>query len=388
MTRSPAIELRRRARYRPPMQITAIETSIVSLPFAMGGPHPLFAGQPWTHLDILLVKVETEDGLVGWGEAFGHAAIPATKAALDSIVAPLVVGRDAGDINALQQQILHATHLLGRNGPFVYAYAGIDIALWDLLGKRTGQPLWRLLGGAAPSPLPAYASLLNYTDLNLVAANAAAACAQGYRAIKLHETTRAAVLAARAAPGVGDAAIMLDVNCAWSPPVARAMAASLAGDGLAWLEEPVFPPEDVHGLASVRRAGVPIAAGENVAGLYGFKALLEAGAIDIAQPSVTKVGGVTEMVRIIQLCQAHGVMVAPHSPYFGPGYLATLHIAAALIERPLIEVLWLHMEANPFNPWVHGINGHVAVPTGPGLGLDPDPAVLARYASPPTRTTK
>jgi D-galactarolactone cycloisomerase len=370
------------------MRITAIETSIVSLPFTMGGPHPLFAGKPWNRLEILLVKVETEDGLVGWGESFGHTAIPATKAALDSIVAPLVVGREAGDINALNRQVLHATHLLGRNGPFVYAYAGIDIALWDLLGKRTGQPLWRLLGGAPSAPLEAYASLLNYTDPGLIAENTSAACAAGYRAIKLHETTRDAVLAARAAPGAKDAAIMLDVNCAWSPPVARDMAAALAGDGLAWLEEPVWPPEDGHGLASVRRHGIPVSAGENVAGLFGFKALLDAGAIDVAQPSVTKVGGVSEMVRIIQLCQAQGVAVAPHSPYFGPGFVATLHLAAALVERPLIEVLWLDMEANPFDPWVRAVDGRMAVPDGPGLGCDPDPAVLARYTvGSPTRTS-
>src|ERR1700734_1897306 len=151
------------------MLITAIESFVVSLPFDMGGPHPLFVGQPWDHLEILVVRVETDDNLVGWGEAFGHAAIPATKAALDTIIAPLLIGRDAGDINALTRAILHGTHLLGRNGPFVYA---------------------------------------------LSAKNTAAACAQGYRHIKLHETTRDAVRAARDASGAGSAHIMLDVNCA------------------------------------------------------------------------------------------------------------------------------------------------------------------------------
>src|SRR3954449_9960441 len=107
------------------MIISAIETSVVALPFDMGGPHPAFAGRPWTDLEILLVRVETDDGLVGWGEAFGHAATAATKAALDSIVAPLVVGRDAGDIEALTRRVLHGVHLLGRNGPFVYAFSGI-----------------------------------------------------------------------------------------------------------------------------------------------------------------------------------------------------------------------------------------------------------------------
>ncbi len=368
------------------MLIVAVESSVVSVPFSMGGPHPLFAGQPWDRLEILLVRVETDDGLVGWGEAFGHAAIAATKAALDSIVAPLVVGRDAGDINALTRQVLHGVHLLGRNGPFVYAFSGVEIALWDLLGKRAGQPLWRLLGGSAPAPLDAYASLLSYGgDLELVARNTAEARARGYRRIKLHELTREAVLAAKAA--APDAAVMLDVNCAWTPPVARGKAAAMAGEGLLWLEEPVWPPEDTAGLASLRRYGIPLSAGENTAGLFGFRALIDAGAIDVAQPSVTKVGGVGEMKRVIALAQAHGVEVVPHSPYFGPGFVATLHIAAALIERPMIEVLWLDMAASPFDPWVRAEGGKVAVPSAPGLGCDPDPAVLARYTeAPATRT--
>jgi L-alanine-DL-glutamate epimerase-like enolase superfamily enzyme len=161
----------------------------------------------------------------------------------------------------------------------------------------------------------------------------------------------------------------------------------LAGDGLTWLEEPVWPPEDVHGLASLRKHGIPLSSGENVAGLFGFKSLIDAGAIDIAQPSVTKLGGITEMIRVIHLCQANAVQVAPHSPYFGPGFIATLHIAAAMVERPLIEVLWLEMEANPFAPWVVPVNGKLAVPDGPGLGCDPDPAVLARYTKGPVHRT-
>jgi D-galactarolactone cycloisomerase len=367
------------------MRISAVESSVIALPFTMGGPHPPFAGQAWDRMEILLVKVETEDGLVGWGEAFGHAAIASTKAALDTVVAPLVIGRDAGDIAALTRQVLHGVHLLGRNGSFVYAFSGVEIALWDLLGKRSGQPIWRLLGGSQPGKLDAYASLLSYGgNLDLVARNSADARASGYRHIKLHELTRAAVLAAKAA--APDAAVMLDVNCAWTPPVARDMAASLAADGLFWLEEPVWPPEDSHGLASLRRYGIPLAAGENTAGLFGFRSLIEAGAIDIAQPSVTKLGGIGEMVRVIHLAQAHGVEVLPHSPYFGPGLVATLHVIAALIQRPLVEMLWVDMEANPFDPWVRAQDGKLAVPSAPGLGCDPDPAILARYAkAPPTR---
>lgn len=366
------------------MLIVAVESSIVSVPFTMGGPHARFAGQLWDRLEILLVKVETDDGLVGWGEAFGHAAIPATKAALDSIVAPLVIGADAGDINALTRRVMHAIHLLGRNGPFVYAFSGIEIALWDLLGKRSNQPIWRLLGGSMPSRLEAYASLLSYgNDLDLVARNVGDARAKGYRHVKLHELTRDAVKSAQnAAP---DVAVMLDVNCAWSPAAARSMASTLKDDGLLWLEEPVWPPEDASGLASLRRFGIPLSAGENTAGLFGFRTLIEAGAIDIAQPSVTKIGGIGEMMQVAALAHARGIQMIPHCPYFGPGFLASLHIAASMVETPLIEVLWLEMEASPFERFTRVENGSVMVPTGPGLGCDPDPSILVHYGSAPTR---
>jgi D-galactarolactone cycloisomerase len=359
------------------MKIAAIESSVVALPFDIGGPAPRFAGKPWDHLEILLVRVETEGGVVGWGEAFGHAAIPSTRAALDGIVAPLVVGRDAGDIEALSRDILHEVHLLGRNGPFVYAYSGIEIALWDIRGKRAGKPLHALLGGNARLELDAYASLLHYGDATLVAKNTAAACAAGYRYVKLHQVERADVLAARSATGAGDARIMLDVNCAWSVADAHHMAQSLKDDDLLWLEEPVWPPEDCHGLAEIREHGIPIAAGENVAGVFGFQSLIEAGAIDIAQPSVTKIGGIGEVLRVIALCRKHGVKTTLHCPYFGPGLIASMHVSAALIDKPLVEVLWLDMEASPFDPWVRATNGRVRVPQGPGLGCDPDPAIVA-----------
>ena len=360
------------------MKITSIETSIVALPFDMGGPPQLFAGKPWTHLEILLVKVNTDAGVTGWGEAFGHVVNASTKAALDTLVAPLFIGRDPRDINALMREMQQALHLLGRNGPVVYALSGIDIALWDIAGKLAGQPLYRLLGGSPRTQLTGYASLLRYTDPALVAKNSAQAKDSGYRHIKLHEVTREAVVAARQAIGA-DAKLMLDTNCPWTVQEAVEMARRMKGDDLYWLEEPVWPPEDHAGLAAVRREGIPIAAGENAAGLFDFKSLFEAGAVDIAQPSVTKVGGVTELLKIIALGEAHGVRVVPHCPYFGPGFLASLHLIAAMPSNPLVEVLWLEMEANPFDPWVRAKGGQLDVPQGPGLGCDPDPAVLARY---------
>ena len=360
------------------MKITSIETSVVSIPFDMGGPPQLFAGKPWTHIDTLLVKVETDVGITGWGEAFGHVVNQGTKATLDTLVAPLFIGRDPRDITGLMQEMQKTLHLLGRNGSVIYALSGIDIALWDFVGKLAKQPIYQLLGGSNRRSLTAYQCLLRYTDPVLVAKNCAAGYAEGYRYFKLHEITREAFLAAKGAVGP-DAHIMFDTNCPWTVEEAIRMAQSLKDDGLYWLEEPVWPPEDHAGLARVRAQGIPIAAGENAAGLFDFKSMMDAGAIDIAQPSVTKIGGITEFRRILSLADAYGVRVVPHSPYFGPGFIATLHLAAAMPSNPPVECLWMDAEARLFGDYVLPKNGQLPVPQGPGLGCDPDPAVLERY---------
>jgi L-alanine-DL-glutamate epimerase-like enolase superfamily enzyme len=269
-------------------------------------------------------------------------------------------------------------HLLGRNGPFVYAVSAIDIALWDIAGKRAGEPLYRLLGGDKADLLAGYASLLRFGDPSLVARNASEAYDEGYRAIKLHEITRDSVLAAKGAIGA-DALLMLDTNCPWSVAEASAMARAMKDDGLHWLEEPVWPPDDHAGLARVREEGIPLSAGENAGGVFDFERMFRLRSIDIAQPSVTKIGGVTEMRRVIALAREHGVRVVPHCPYFGPGFLASLHLIAAMPERPPVEVLWKRMEANPFDPWTRAEGGRLAVPQGPGLGVEPDPDILRRY---------
>ncbi len=360
------------------MKITAVTATTLAIPYDYDGPRHNVAGKDWNTLDILLVRVDTDQGLTGWGEAFGHGSIPATRAALLSLVAPFMLGRNAADITGVMRAAQQAMHIYGRGGPVAYALSGVDIALWDLAGKSAGLPLHRLLGAAAPPSIPAYASLLRYTEPATVARNAAAAVAAGYRAIKLHEVTLAAVQAARDAVGP-DILLMNDTNCPWPPAEARAMARAFRPLGLHWLEEPVWPPEDFAGLASVRAEGVPVAAGENMASPADFLHAFQAGALDIAQPSVTKIGGVTEMRRIIALGETHGVRVVPHCAYFGPGFLASLHLAAAMPDRPPLERLFIDLEASPFSPYTEATRGHLAVPQAPGLGCDPDPAVSARY---------
>jgi L-alanine-DL-glutamate epimerase-like enolase superfamily enzyme len=363
------------------VKIARVSTHHAAIPYAYDGPRHAVGGQSWTTLDMLLVRIETRGGLVGWGEAFGHGCIPATKAALDTLVGPWLLGRNASDIGGIAEGLGQAMHLFGRNGPLIYALAGVDIALWDIAGKHAGLPLHALIGGARRDRIPCYASLLRYGEPALTARNAAAAAAEGYAAVKLHEVDVAAVRAARDALGP-DVPLMDDVNCPWSVAEALHHAALLRPLHLQWLEEPVWPPEDHHGLARVRVAGgIPIAAGENVGSLHGFADLFAAAAIDVAQPSVAKIG-ITEFGRVQALATKRGVRVVPHCAYFGPGYLASLHLAATMAEAPL-ERLWLTLEASPFGGWLDAPGGHAAVPTAPGLGCDPDEAVLERYRRAP-----
>jgi L-alanine-DL-glutamate epimerase-like enolase superfamily enzyme len=360
------------------MKITAVETILLRIPYRQSGPPTGFGGKVWTTLDTLLVRLDTDAGVSGWGEAFGYNVNAGTKATLDTLIAPLVVGQDATAIPALIADLQKKLHFFGRGGPATFGLAGIDIALWDIAGKRAGVPLHRLLGGAARQLIRAYASLLRYQDAAVVARLCGEAMAHGYRHIKLHEITLAPVAAARQAVG-GEVALMLDTNCPWSLGEARAMARRLAPFDLYWLEEPIWPPEDAAALAALRRdAAMPLAAGENWGSPLVFQQMLAAGAVDIVQPSVTKVGGIGELMKIVALAEAANASLVPHSPYFGPGLLATLHVLATLPQEPLIERLYVEFEHSLFGDLVDAKDGMMAVPDGPGLGCDPDPALVAR----------
>jgi D-galactarolactone cycloisomerase len=362
------------------MKIIKTETILLQIPYDIGGGQRNIAGQPAAGLNILLVRIETDDGLVGWGEAFGHAVAPATKVVIDTMIASQLIGRDSSKIDAIMLDLTKALHLFGRNGPVIYALSGVDIALWDIAGKRANLPLYQLLGGGFRDELQVYASLLRYGEPEVLAANVHRAVALGYTSIKLHEIKPALVRIARETMGPAPR-LMVDTNCPWTVSEALEMARAMSIYDVAWLEEPIWRPEDHHSLAEVKRQGIiPIAAGENAGSVQDFRSMMERGAIDIAQPSVTKIGGITEVRKIIALCDAFGVQVIPHCAYFGPGYLASMHIAASLAHEAPLERLFMDLEASPFSPYTdHPVSGKVKVPQGPGLGCDPDPAIIQRY---------
>lgn len=361
------------------MKITGVETYWTQIPFDMGGKPKVMGGLNWQLMNSVWLRIITDAGIEGWGEAFGHGTSAATMTVLDTQLAPALLGQDARDIAGLRQRLAKAFHIYGRNGPHPFALSGLDIALWDIAGKVAGQPLWRLLGGSPAESLPAYASLLRYGEAPAVAAACERALARGYSDVKLHEITTPEIAAARNALGP-DARLMVDVNCPWTVWQALKMAHALEDLDLTWLEEPVWPPGDHAGLSRVRlEGGIPIAAGENAAGLHDFRAAFEAEAQDVAQPSVTKIGGPSAMIEVAALAKAFGVRLVPHNAYFGAGYLASLHVGAALAPESPFERLFIDLQEDPYGGMLSAVDGRVMVPTGPGLGRDPDLDVLRKY---------
>jgi L-alanine-DL-glutamate epimerase-like enolase superfamily enzyme len=361
------------------MKIVSVEAIPLEIPFSHGGKPFGWGGQVWTRLSILLVRVETESGLVGHGEAFSYTCRRAVQAVVEDMIAPLAVGADAADIVALNQRIQQALHLQGRYGLTIFALSGLDIALWDIAGKAAGLPLNRLLGAASAKSIPGYASLFHYRDAEHVAERCRMAAAQGYAWIKLHETAEAEVAAARAELGEG-VPLMVDTNCPWTPAEARRHALAFEPYGIHWLEEPIFPPEDFAALARLQAStGIALAAGENACTSFEFQKMFMAGAVTYAQPSVTKVGGISEFLKVAALARAQGVEVMPHCPYFGPGFAASLHLAAALPQGALLERLYVDLEASLYGDLIDPVDGEFRVPDGPGLGMEPDPGVIEAY---------
>jgi L-alanine-DL-glutamate epimerase and related enzymes of enolase superfamily len=360
------------------MKVSRIEAHLVRVPFDMGASPKAFAGMNWTSVDSLFVRVRTEQGIEGWGEGWGHVACPTTLAALSSLVGPAFIGRDALERDKLMDEMQHRFHIHGRTGPIAYALSAIEIALWDIAGKAASMPIASLLGGT-PCELEAYASLLRYSEPSLVATAIERALNQGFRHIKLHEERLDAVRAARQAAGEATW-LALDTNCPWSVPEAIEQARALEALQLAWLEEPVWPPEDHDGLARLRTAtSIPIAAGENAMSVNELGRMFAAGAIDICQPSVIKFGGIAAVASAAALAKAHSVEYVPHCFYFGPGFLASLHLAAAFAPDKPFELFFGDLEASPYHAAVRARNGRLTVPAGPGLGIEPDMAIIEKY---------
>jgi D-galactarolactone cycloisomerase len=333
----------------------------------------------------LFVHVTDDEGGSGTGETwwgtYQPSAPPGTPVAaiaalVDTLLAPVCVGARAGsvgDIAELWQRLVRSIAQYGPEGITSTAISGIDLALWDLLGRRAGTPVADLLGSRRDHMPPCYASLDWLGDVDAVLTAARAAVDAGFSAVKLHEADPGLIAEVRAAlpATVG---VMVDVSGRWDEPTAAAAVARLAGTGLTWIEEPLYPYQDHRALRRFRDmagdAGIPVAAGENEFGLAGFERLLESGAVDVLQPDLVKCGGLTPAAAIAEAARNAGVVIAPHNFSLGPSLCANVAWAAVTPEVGWLEVPWLN-RANSFPSGVEPpvlTAGSVPPPSAPGLG--------------------
>lgn len=359
------------------MKIKSVDVIPLQIPFEDGSAGTGLMPTKWTHLDIALVRIETEDGIVGWGDGFAYSCRRAIVAAIEDMVAPLIVGREIDDIPALNMELQQRLHLHGRYGITMFAISAVDIALWDIEAKRERASLARLLAVRPRTSLPAYASLMRYTDPDLVRSFAAKVVSEGYKTVKLHEISLEAIKAGRQGAGL-ETKLATDVNCNWSMDQTHEIMPHMRRLDMYWVEEPVFPPDNEEVLGELQAEyGVPIASGENACTSVEFTRT--APHIKYLQPSVTKVGGVSEFLKVCDVADEYGATVMPHAPYFGPGYWATVQLMAAREICEQFEHLYIEPEGylDPDIPLPSG--GVVQVPDRAGIGFEPDPDMIERF---------
>lgn len=360
--------------------ITSVEVYELDIPFDDGSRGYGAPSGRWNQFDSIIVRVTTADGISGWGECFAYGCRAAVAEAFRTMVAPLVVGQDAADVPGLMRHVQQKLHLFGRYGIAMFAISGVDIALWDRKARFAGVPLGALLGGRKRSEVPAYASLVHYGQADVVRDRARHAVEAGHTSVKMHETAVEIIRAGREGAGAG-IELTVDANCVWSLEEARQLVPQFEALGIDWLEEPIYPPEDFETLAQLATdTTIPISAGENACTRYEFRKMMQANCVRHPQPSVTKIGGITEFMAVLQEAEERGVVCMPHSPYFGPGYWATLQLLSAVPGNPQLEYLYVEPEAFPGlgTPTPH--EGRVRIPDAPGTGFEPDWNVLRAYS--------
>jgi D-galactarolactone cycloisomerase len=344
----------------------------------------------------MLVEIETDDSLIGWGECYGPAAI--TSAVVNS-VAPWLIGEDPLRTDFLWQTIYARLRDHGQKGVVIQGLSGIDIALWDIKGKHFGVPAHQLLGGRLRSEVQAYATGLyrrkSGDPLRYLAEEAADYVEEGFRAVKLKvgfgvEEDAAVTRAVREAIGPR-IALMVDANHAYDATAAIRLGRMIERYDIGWFEEPV-PPEDLAGYREVKSAlSIPIAGGECEFTRFGFRDILATRAMDIIQPDTCAAGGLSECRKIADMAEAFGVRYNPHVWGTGIAIAASLQLLAVLPTHtptslaPLEPMLEFDRTEHPIRqailtrPIEHE-GGIVRVPEGPGLGIEVDRGAVARFA--------
>ena len=370
------------------MKITAITAIPLSFRLDQGKTVTMGIGST-TKRDTIIVRVETSEGITGYGEAHPGRSPGAVVSLIHNTLAPMLIGMKATDVIGVWKRVHRmqlSSHGVGSGASL--GLSGIDMALWDIRGKAAKMPLYELLGGSKRR-LPAYAGgiSLGYQPKESLAEEAQEYVARGYKAIKLRlgDSAKAdieRVLHVRKALG-DDIDILTDANTAYTLADVRRVLPVLADIKAGWLEEP-FACND---FSSYREAAkitslVPIAAGENHYGRFEFAQLREAGAVQIWQPDLSKCGGITEGLAIAAMASAYRIPMHTHSSATGINHAATIHFMAAIENSGYFEACVSH-----FNPlrdmfgstFEIGADGCVEPLDKPGIGLEIDEGLFAKY---------
>ncbi|MCA6119943.1 mandelate racemase/muconate lactonizing enzyme family protein [Bradyrhizobium sp. WSM 1738] len=375
------------------MIISAVRTHILEARLSQ----PFAYSRAWYDTrTAMVVEIETDTGLTGWGECYGPARM---TAAVVQSVAPWLIGEDPLRTDYLWQMIYARLRDHGQKGVVIEGLSGIDIALWDIKGKHFGVPAYQLLGGPLRTEVQAYATGLyrrkSGDPLRYLAEEAAGYVAEGFKSVKLKvgfgvEEDAAVTRAVREAIGP-DIALMVDANHAYDAVAAIYLGRMIEPYDIGWFEEPV-PPEDVAGYRAVKTAlSIPIAGGECEFTRFGFRDVLTSHAIDILQPDTCAAGGLTECKKIADMAEAFGVRYNPHVWGTGIAIAASLQLLAVIPAHtpvslaPVQPILEFDRTEHPIRqallvkPIEH-TGGIVRVPEGPGLGIEIDWDALARFA--------
>jgi L-alanine-DL-glutamate epimerase-like enolase superfamily enzyme len=343
---------------------------------------------------VLIVRIHTDEGITGIGEIHSNPLV--SKAIIDSPLCSvsaqglreLLVGEDPRDIGRLWDKLYRHTSSYGRRGALMHAISGIDIALWDILGKSVGQPIWRLLGGRRRDEVRAYASDLSQFDLAQTLDVARKHREAGYKAVKFgwgglggdRKSDVKVAEAIRAEIG-DDMDLMIDMGFPVSLDHALYLGRALADSGVYFLEEPLAP-DDLKGYSKLVAASpTPIATGEKDTTQYPYIDLMDRGDLRIIQPDIARVGGISEGLRIVAHAEARGVQVIPHCWATDILVSATLQLLSVQREAPYLEYnatdnpIRTDLLVDPIRP----VEGMVRVPDGPGLGIELNEETLARY---------
>lgn len=369
------------------MKITDVEAIYLSLP-------DIDASRCDGTQDTLLIRVHTDEGITGVGEidsapTVARAIIAAPSSHLIANgLKELIIGMDPFEIERIWQRMYHGTFYYGRSGPAIHAMSGIDIALWDIIGKTSGRPVAQMLGGIFQNRIQAYASLVMPDTIREAVTMAEKYMGLGYKAIKfgwgpLGRDEKFDIEAIRTIRSVigEDIQLMVDIGHIWDVKTAIRRARRFEEYGVFWIEEPL-PPDDLQGYAQLSGAvDMYIAAGEQDSGRLAYERLIKEGNIDIVQPDLGRCGGLTEGKKIAYMAFDRNKKVVPHAFKTGVLVAASTHYVASMPHGFLLEYtvsdspLARNLVLNP----IEFKDGYVTLPDRPGLGIEIDPEIEARY---------